>query len=120
MELKKHNFKELKVWKKCRIFTKELYYLSSNFPIDEKFGITNQLRRATISISNIIAEGSGRNTPKEFKQFLHIAYGSAVEVENMLILISDLNFASTEQVKPFYNNLVKIQKMLFALIKSIK
>lgn len=116
----KHKFKELHVWKKCRILTKDLYNASSNFPIDEKFGITNQLRRATISISNNIAEGAGRDSEKEFKRFLHIAYGSAAEVENMLILASDLDFISDAEVSPLYNDLIEIQKMLHALIRSIK
>ena len=119
-KLSKHDFKELKVWQKCRVFTKDLYSLSYSFPNDEKFGITNQVRRATVSISNNIAEGAGRNSKKEFKQFLHIAYGSAVEVENMLILVSDLNFVKPETITPLYNDLMEIQKMLFGLIGSIK
>ncbi len=118
--MSKHDFKELKVWQKCRRFTKELYSLTYSFPEDEKFGITNQIRRATISISNNIAEGAGRNSKKEFRQFLHIAYGSAVEVENMLILVSDLNFVKADEVTPLYNDLMEIQKMLFALVNSIK
>ena len=118
--MSKHDFKELKVWQKCRQFTKDLYSLTYSFPDDEKFGITNQIRRATISISNNIAEGAGRNGKKEFKQFLHIAYGSAVEVENMLILVSDLEFVKADKVTPIYKDLMEIQKMLYSLINSIK
>jgi len=115
-----HDFKKFNVWQKARVFTKEIYSISKSFPDDEKFGITSQLRRATISITNNIAEGCGRNSDKQLVQFLQYSYGSAVEVENMLILVSDLNFVKPETITPLYNDLMEIQKMLFGLIGSIK
>ncbi len=113
-----HDFKKFKVWQRTRLFTKEIYQLTNSFPEEERFGITSQIRRATISISNNIAEGCGRNTDKEFKQFLHYSYGSAVEVENLMILISDLRFAHEDKIRILYEELIEIQKMLFTLIKK--
>ncbi|MBT8327154.1 MAG: four helix bundle protein [Bacteroidia bacterium] len=113
-----HDFKKFKVWQRTRIFTKEIYLLTNSFPQEERFGITGQIRRATVSISNNFAEGCGRNSDKEFKQFLHYSYGSSVEVENLMILISDLNFAREDKMRILYEELIEIQKMLFTLIKK--
>ncbi|MEZ4844628.1 MAG: four helix bundle protein [Bacteroidia bacterium] len=96
-----HNFKELKVWQKSRILVKDVYLISKSFPKDEQFGITSQIRRAVISVSNNIAEGSGRNTKGKFKQFLVMAYGSALELGNLLILCLDLEMI--QELK--FNNL---------------
>jgi four helix bundle protein len=75
------NFTQLKVWQKAHIFTVNLYKISSEFPLEEKFGLTNQIRRATISIESNIAEGCGRDGDKEFNRFLSIAKGSCYEVQ---------------------------------------
>jgi four helix bundle protein len=90
------NFKELKVWQKTRILVKDLYIILANFPSEEKFGMTQQLRNASISISNNIAEGCGRRTDIEFKRFIDIACGSATETENMIYLGLDLNYLRLE------------------------
>ncbi|MGB1037921.1 MAG: four helix bundle protein [Bacteroidia bacterium] len=114
--MSKDNFKELKVWQKCRSFTKEIYSMKYSFPDDEKFDLIRQLRRATISITNNIAEWCGRNSDKQLVQFLQYSYCSAVEVENVLILASDLHFRSKISFKDFSSELIQIQKMLFALV----
>jgi four helix bundle protein len=115
-----HDFKKFNVWQKARVFTKEIYSISKSCPDDEKFGITSQLRRATISITNNIAEGCGRNSDKQLVQFLQYSYGSAVEVENVLILATDLHFISETNFKELNSELIQIQKMLFALINKFK
>ena len=76
-----HKFKELQIWKRSRIFCSEIYKITSAFPDSEKFGITNQLRRASVSIPSNIAEGSSRNSNKDFVRFLQIAIGYAYEIE---------------------------------------
>ena len=114
-----HDFKKFKVWQKARKFTAELYLLTKTFPEDEKFGVTSQIRRATISITNNIAEGCGRNSDKQLVQFLHYSYGSTVEVENLLILVADLKL-SNDNIDQLYNDLIEIQKMLFTLIQKFK
>ena len=76
-----HNFKELKVWQNARVLVKEIYLSTGNFPTEEKYGITSQIRRSAISIPSNIAEGCGRRTDKDFSHFLNIALGSAYELQ---------------------------------------
>ena len=113
--MKKHNFKNLEVWKKSRQLVAEIYLLAANFPSDEKFGITSQLKRAIISIPLNIAEGSGRNSEKEFSYFLSIAYSSALEAETILYLCLDLQLISEEKLDIFVKKINEIQKMINGL-----
>lgn len=115
-----HNFKELKVWQVSRQLVKEVYVLTSNFPSEERFGLISQLRRCAVSIPSNIAEGSGRNTDKDFAQFLNISLGSAYELETLLILSLDVQFINTEQLKALTNKISEIQKMTFGLIKTLR
>ena len=71
-----HNFQELKIWQKSMDITEQTYRLSAEFPKEEKYGLTSQIRRSAVSIPSNIAEGAGRNTDGEFKNFLVIASGS--------------------------------------------
>ena len=87
-----HKFKELQIWKRSRLFCSEIYAITSEFPDSEKFGLTNQLRRASVSIPSNIAEGSSRNSNKDFARFLQISIGSAYEIETQLLISADLNF----------------------------
>lgn len=111
-----HNFKQLHVWQEARKFVQEIYLQTNQFPELERFGITSQLRRASVSISSNIAEGSGRKE-KQFEHFLRMAQTSAFEVENLLILSCDLNYFSQEEFLYLESIIIKIQKMLFGLIK---
>ena len=115
-----HNFKELKIWQLTRCFVKDVYLLSRKFPDDERFGLTQQIRRAAISISSNIAEGSGRGTNKEFSHFLDIANGSAFEVEAQLILSLDLEYITQIEFDCINENLQTIEKMIFNFNKSLK
>ena len=91
-------FEKLDVWQKGRLLIKQVYGMSQHFPVEEKFGMTQQVRRACISINCNIAEGTSRHTGKEQARFTEIAYGSLMEVLNLLILASDLLYISEEQV----------------------
>lgn len=115
-----NNYKELKVWQKARVFTKDVYLLLEKFPSDERFGLVSQIKRATISISSNIAEGSGRYTKKDFSRFLDIALGSCYEVENQLILSADLKFIEEGELETYISTINEIEKMLIGLIKSIR
>ena len=84
--------KDLDVWKKSIQFVKRVYEITLKFPDDEKYGLTNQMRRCAVSIPSNIAEGDGRNLKKEFKQFLYISLGSISELETQLIISSKLNY----------------------------
>ncbi|WP_316930902.1 four helix bundle protein [Lacinutrix jangbogonensis] len=87
-----HRFKGLEVWKKSRLFCSEIYAITSRFPDAKKFGLTNQLRRASVSIDSNIAESSSRQSNKDFAIFLQISLGSAYEIETQLLITSDLKF----------------------------
>lgn len=87
-----YSFEKLDVWIEAKNFAKQIYTLTSKFPVTEKFGLTVQLRRAAISIASNIAEGSTRNSNKDKAHFTTIAFGSAVEVLNQLIISCELGF----------------------------
>lgn len=113
-----HKYKDLKVWQKALELTKLIYGITRNFPTEEKFGLTNQIRRASVSIPSNIAEGAGRNSDKEFIQFLAIAAGSCYEVETQLIIAIELKYtAEAEEVSKLIE---EIQKMLFAFSNKLK
>lgn len=115
-----HRFKELEIWRKSRIFCSEIYNATSDFPTDEKFGLTNQLRRASVSIPSNIAEGSSRNSQKDFSRFLEIAIGSAYEIETQLLIASDLGFLKIEKLESLTNNLEEIIKMTSRFRATLK
>ena len=93
----KYSFEKLVVWQNARELTKELYKITSAFPSDERFGLVSQIRRAAISVSSNIAEGSSRKTEKDQAHFYTIAYSSLVELLNQLILSFDLEFLEHEK-----------------------
>lgn len=93
------DFKKLEIWKEARALNKEIYLLTKKFPSDEKFGLTSQLRRATVSVSSNIAEGCGRRTNKDFAHLLYNALGSLKEVESQLFLALDLEYISDGDFK---------------------
>ena len=98
----------------------DIYLISANFPSDERFGLTSQIRRCAVSIPSNIAEGAGRNTKGEFKNFISIANGSAYELFTQLTLARKLKLIEKDEVKPILEQVVEIQKMNYALIKSLK
>ena len=93
--------------------------MTKKLPADEKFGLTSQLRRAAVSISLNISEGTGRSTDKDFVSFLHYALGSCYEVENLLVLCHDLDFIIYADMESLTMQSVEIQKMLNGLISSV-
>ena len=115
-----HQFKELIIWKKSRQFCSSIYLITSIFPSDEKFGLTNQLRRACVSIPSNIAEGSSRKSNKEFGRFLEIAICSAYEIETQLLIATDLGFLEIEKQETLTNQLEEIIKMVSKFKSSLK
>ncbi len=106
-----HRFKDLEIWKKSRFFCSSIYEITSKFPESEKFGLTNQLRRASVSIPSNIAEGSSRNSNKDFSRFLQITLGSAYEIETQLLIAFDLGFIEKEELDNLLSALDSIIKM---------
>jgi len=94
-----HRFKDLEIWKRSRLFCSDIYMITSKFPESEKFGLSNQLRRASVSIPSNIVEGSSRISNKDFARFLQITLGSAYEIETQLLIAYDLKFISENELK---------------------
>jgi len=115
-----HQFKELLIWKKSRAFCTEIYTIKAFFPNDEKFGITNQLRRAAVSVPSNIAEGSSRNSNKDFSRFIEIAIGSAYEIETQLLIASDLGFIKSDKLETVIEQLEEIIKMMSKFRSTLK
>ena len=115
-----HRFKDLDIWKKSRLFCSEIYAITSTFPESEKFGLTNQLRRASVSIPSNIAEGSSRKSNKDFSRFLQITLGSAYEIETQLLIAFDLNFIDEITLQKLTNKLDSIIKMTSKFNSTLK
>ncbi|CAN5278904.1 four helix bundle protein [soil metagenome] len=114
-----HNYKELSVWEKSVTLATDVYKSSKNFPEEELYGITSQIRRCAVSISSNIAEGADRKSKKEFSRFLYIANGSAYELETQLIISFNLSYLNENDYENLIISITEIQKMLYSLIKRI-
>jgi four helix bundle protein len=110
----------LDVWKKAVDLTVEIYELTENFPKEEKFGLTSQIRRASVSIAANIAEGAGRQSSKEFYRFLSIAQGSTSEVETELLIAYRLMYLDREAHEEVSQKLDDIGRMLTGLCQHLK
>ena len=115
-----NSFRELKVWQKAMILVTNIYTITSKFPQNEQFGLTSQIRRSSVSIPSNIAEGFGRNTKNEFVRFSRISIGSLFELQTQLEISKNLEFISLEEFNKMLFESIEIEKMLKALIKSIK
>ena len=115
-----HNFRELEVWKKSIDLTTAFYRVSKLFPKDELFGLTSQSRRCMVSIPSNIAEGAGRDTDKQFVQFLSIALASSFEFETQILIAFNLAYLKAEDYDLILSELKHIQNMLVKLIKNYK
>lgn len=114
------NYNELDVWKECRKLVTAVYLVSKVFPKEESYGLTNQVRRASISIISNIAEGTGRNTTKDALQFFYISRGSLFEAEAQLIIAKDLEYISEEQLKEILLQFTTCKKLLNGFINYHK
>jgi four helix bundle protein len=110
------SYRDLDVWKQSRLLVKSVYQLTKTFPKEEQFGLTNQLRRAAISVPSNIAEGSGRNHSKDSTQFFFIARGSLYEIETQLIIASDLEFISVNQLDQVLEQVTRCKKLINGFI----
>jgi len=113
-------FKDLEVWQVAMRLARECYVLTRAFPDTERFGLTNQLRRASVSIPSNIAEGHGRGSPKSFLQYLWIANGSLAEVETQVLLSIDLEFIGENAALSVIDLTQQVGRMLTGLRRSIE
>lgn len=116
----RHNFRELKVWERAIVFVTAIYALSQNFPRAEQFGLTSQLRRAAVSISLNIAEGSGASSNVEFVRFLEISRRSVYEVITALEIANRLQYAPGDELKTLMREADEVAAMISGLIKSLQ
>ena len=113
-------FEELEIWKESIKFTSDVYRITKTFPAEERFGLTQQLRNAAISISLNIAEGSGRYHNRDFLQFLQISIGSLYEVVSGVFIAKNQEYISDKDFKNTYLEAEKIAKMINAFISYLK
>ncbi len=114
------DFTDLFAWEEARKLSLLIYKLTQNFPREEIYGLTNQLRRASISISSNIAESFGRKGYKEKIQFLYQAQGSILEVKSQIIISKDLSFISTADYNKAFKQIVTTHRLLQGLISKSK
>jgi len=116
--LKTKSFKDLIVWQKAYRLTLEIYRITKTFPRHETYGLTQQMRKAAISLPSNIAEGYGRKHKAEYQHFLSIAYASLLELETQYLLSIDLNYINKNEI---IENLIKeVGSMLYRMIYPIR
>jgi four helix bundle protein len=115
-----HNLKELKIWNKAIDLSVDIYQVTINFPKEETYSLTSQIRRAAISIPSNISEGAGRNSNKEFIHFLGIANGSSYELQTQLIISNKLGLLTNEALQPLLKEIEEIQKMNYTFQNTLQ
>ena len=113
------DFRELKVWHKAHSLTLDVYRATKSFPREELYSLTNQIRRAAVSIGANIAEGAGKDSRPEFSRFLQIAMGSASELEYQLLLSRDLGYLVPEIYEQLSQRVVETKKMLSGFMQYL-
>ena len=114
------NYKELKVWQKAHALVLKIYQITKNFPKEEMYSLTNQLRRSASSIPANIAEGCGKQTQLELAHFLNISLGSANETEYFLLLAKDLTYLPEQNYVELNDNINEVKAMLISLINKVR
>jgi len=112
------NFESLDVWQNARVLARRIYEETRNFPREEVFGLTQQMRRASISIVSNIAEGKGRSSPREYRAFLRIARGSTFEIEAQLIVATDLEYLH-QAAEELIERARQIARMINGLLRTL-
>lgn len=113
------SFRELIVWQRAMQLTVAVYRLTRDFPREELYGLTSQIRRAVISIPSNISEGQGRGTAGEFRQFLAIARGSNCEVQTQLEIARALDMGDPDRIREAESLSEEVRKMLFGILESL-
>jgi four helix bundle protein len=113
-------YRELIVWQKSMKMVKQVYTLSASLPDEEMYGLCRQIRRAAVSVPSNIAEGHGRQSDAEFRNFLAIASGSLFELETQLMIAQSLNYLSTREVDQLLELSKEISMMLHRLIAKLR
>ena len=119
-KVKAQSFRDLLVWQRAMQLTVAVYRLTSDFPKEEQFGLTSQIRRSSVSIPSNIAEGQGRLSAGEFRQFLGIARGSNFELQTQLEIARSLRFGNLALIDEAESLSHEVGKMMYALLESVQ
>jgi four helix bundle protein len=114
------SYKDLLVWQKSMVLVELIYKITKSIPSHEQWGLISQMRRAAVSVPSNIAEGYGRQTTGNYKQFLYICRGSLYEIETQLLVCIRLNYLNQNDAEDILKNITEISKMLFSLISKLK
>lgn len=112
------SFTQLNAWKEAHELVLEIYKITNKFPKEEQFGLTNQIRRAVVSITSNIAEGFSRNSYKEKSQFYSMALGSLTEVQNQILIARDICYINNLEFRKIADKTITVSKLLNGLIKK--
>ncbi|MFB9110862.1 four helix bundle protein [Flavobacterium gyeonganense] len=114
------DFRKLLIWQKSMSLVTKIYYSTNNFPKEEIFGLTSQIRRSSISIPSNIAEGSGRESDKDLLRFLNISVGSLFEMQTQLEIAKNISYLKEDDFNNLYEDSREVERMLVSIIKKIK
>ena len=113
------NYNDLQVWQESMQLVTNIYKLTKQFPADERFGLTNQMRRAAVSIPSNIAEGHARNSKLDFARLLRMSLGSCTELETQIMIANNLEYLTKIEITPILEQGLKIRKMITKLISTL-
>ncbi|CAE6519236.1 Four helix bundle protein [Nitrosomonas nitrosa] len=113
------NYRELIIWQKAMDLVELIYQVTKNFPKEELYGLTSQIRRAAVSIPSNIAEGQARQSTSEFRNFLSIAQGSRAEVETQLMIAQRLDYLPQQKAEQILNLSEEIKRMIYSLTSKL-
>ncbi len=114
------HFRKILVWQKSISLVTKIYKATSTFPKEEMFGLTSQIRRSSVSVPSNIAEGSGRESSKDFLRFLYISLGSIFEMQTQLEIAKNIIYINEEEFNLLYEDSREIERMLASLIRKLK
>jgi len=115
-----HNYRELKIWQRSMDFVVKVYEISANFPKEERYGLTSQLRSCAVSVPSNISEGAGRGTNKQFKRFLEFSMGSINEAQTQIELAHRIKYIQQEVYNILIDEALQIYKMILSFYNSLK
>lgn len=113
------NYDDLEVWQKSMNLVTNVYKLTNKFPVEERYSLTDQIRRSAVSVPSNIAEGHSRKAGADFARFLRIALGSCTELETQIRISINLGYTSKDESDPLLSECIVLRKMLHGLIKTL-
>ena len=113
------DFRDLLIWQRALSLAGDIYSISADFPVIEQFGLTSQIRRSAVSVPSNIAEGHGREAPREFARFLRIARGSLTELQTQLLLAEQFSYCTSERSASLYESIDALSRMIRGMQKSL-